>query len=217
MSSDDRVKRKSHLAAEYCHSLRGRSPGCWSFWIHASSSVQFDAGLRELADELEIAGRENAYADILRLVGEWLSGSSRHWLLVLDDVDPQDGLSEPIKDVINAGSAKSVGTNVRGMVDYLAKCPHGQIIMTTRHQDVALHFTDDKRDVISIGPMEEADASALFQSRAGEQHETKDVERLVAELGCIPQATTYAAAFIGNTEPQYSNIYGAAQQTQSRV
>ena len=166
--------------------------------------MQFDASLRELADELEIAGREDAYADVLRLVGEWLSGSSRRWLLVLDDVDPEDGLSEPTEDVINAGSAKSIGNNVRGMVDSLATCPHGQIIMTTRHQDVALHFTDDTRDVISIGPMEEADARALFQSRAGEQHEKKDIERLVVELGCIPQAITYAAAFIGNTEPQYS-------------
>lgn len=76
--------------------------------------------------------------------------------------------------------------------------------MTTYREEIALQFTRDQRDIIPIGVRDKVDAITLFQSRTSEEHDKTDVERLVVELGCIPQAITYAAAFIESKKPPHS-------------
>jgi hypothetical protein len=84
--------RKSQLAIECCYRARERSPDCWVFWIHASSPERLKAGLRELADDLQLPERHGAGADILQIVERWLRGSGSKWLLVLDNADLEDVL-----------------------------------------------------------------------------------------------------------------------------
>ena len=166
--------------------------------------MQFDAGLRPLADDLKLPGREDPYVDIPGLVEEWLGGSGRRWLLVLDDVNVGHGLPEPAEYVTDAVSPMGCGNSIERMIDFLAICPYGQTIMTTRRKEVALRFTEDQRDIIPIGVRVIVDAITLFKSRTSEEHDKTDVERLVVELGCIPQAIAYAAAFIESKEPPHS-------------
>ncbi|GAB7333951.1 hypothetical protein MBLNU13_g06059t1 [Cladosporium sp. NU13] len=194
----------SGRAGEEIVKLTTYRTGNWIFWIYVGSSVQSDAGLRQLADDLKLPGREDPYADVPRLIEEWLGRSGRRWLLVLDDINLGHGLPEPSEDVIDAVSPMGFGNSIERMINFLATCPYGQTIMTTRCKEVALQFTKDQHDVIPIGVMEKADAIMLFQSRTSEEHDKMDVERLVVELGCVPQAITYAAAFIESKEPPHS-------------
>lgn len=138
------------------------------------------------------------------LVEEWLSGSGRRWLLVLDNVNVGHGLPEPAEDVIDAVPPMGCGNSVERMIEFLVICPHGQTIMTTCRKEIALRFTKDQRDIIPIEVREKVDAITLFQSRTSEEHDITNNEKLVVELRCIPQAIIYAAAFIESKGPPYS-------------
>jgi hypothetical protein len=138
------------------------------------------------------------------LVEEWLSGSGRRWLLVLDDVSLGHGLPEPTEDMVDAVSPMGCGNSIETMINFLATCPYGQTIMTTCRKEMALQLTKDQRDIISIGARKKVDAITLFQDRTSEEHDETDVERLVVELSYVPQAMAYAAAFIESKQPPYS-------------
>ena len=71
------VSSKSQLAIELCYRTRERSPDCWIFWVHASSPERLYAGVREMADVLQLPGRRDANADVLQLVEQWLRGSGK--------------------------------------------------------------------------------------------------------------------------------------------
>ena len=93
--------------------------------------MQFDASLRQLTDDLNLPGHEDPYADVPRLIQEWLGGSVRRWLLVLDDVSLGHGLPEPTEDMVDDVSPMSCGNSIERMIKFLATCPYGQTIMTT--------------------------------------------------------------------------------------
>ena len=126
--------------------------------------MQFDAGLRQLADDLRLPGRENPYANVARLIQEWIGGSGRRWRLVLDDVNSRHGLPEPAEDVIDTISPIGCGRSNERMIEFLATRPYGQTIMTTCRKEIALQFTKDQRDIIPIGFRMNVDAIMLFQS-----------------------------------------------------
>lgn len=111
-------------------------------------------------------------------------------MLVLDNADVEDVLFKPV-DVVNTTSQ---GTAQKRMIDFLAIPSCGQTVLTTRHNKVASQFVDDC-DIITVGPMTKSDAVNLFRKKAGEYHDTMDVEELLGELGCIPLAIAHAAAF----------------------
>lgn len=190
------VSRKSQLAIEHCYRTMNSSPNCWVFWIHASSPARLDAGTRELADILRLPGRHDPGTNVLRLVENWLRGSGNQWLLVLDNADVEDVLFKPV-DGVDAGSPIVARKRT---IDFLAIPSCGQTILTTRHKKVAAQFVDEC-DIIAVGPMIKPDANALFRSKAGAEHDSRDAERLVDELGNIPLAIVHAAAFIRSKVP----------------
>ena len=49
-----------------------------------------------MADVLQLPGRRDANADVLQLVEQWLRGSGKQWLLVLDNADFEDVLFKPV-------------------------------------------------------------------------------------------------------------------------
>jgi tetratricopeptide (TPR) repeat protein len=133
---------------------------------------------------------------MLQLVGAWLRGSGKQWLLVLDNADIEAVIFKPV-DVINATSP---GTAQKRIIDFLAIPSRGQTVLTTRHNKVASQFVDDC-DIITVGPMTKSDSINLFRKKAGEHHDAMDVEELVGELGYIPLAIAHAAAFIKRKVP----------------
>lgn len=161
---------KSQLAIEYCYRTREHSPDCWVFWVHASSPERLYAGIREIADVLQLPGRRDANVDVLELVETWLRGSGKQWLLVLDNADLEDVLFKQV----NSASPNALRKRT---IDFLAIPSCGQTVLTTRHKKVALQFVDEC-DIVTVGPMAEQDAITVFRNKTGEHHDAMDVEKL---------------------------------------
>ena len=65
----------------------------WTFWVHASSAVRFDADIRKLTYDAAIPGCDNQESDAFTLVYNWLRDKRNgKWVLVLDNVDDPDFL-----------------------------------------------------------------------------------------------------------------------------
>jgi tetratricopeptide (TPR) repeat protein len=146
-----------------------------------------------MADVLQLPGRRDANADVLQLVEQWLRGSGKQWLLVLDNADFEDVLFKPV-DTASPSAMK------KRTIDFLALPSCGQTVLTTRHKKVALQFVDEC-DIVTVGPMTKLDAIAVFKNKTGDHHDAMDVEKLVNELGFIPLAITHAAAFMSSRVP----------------
>lgn len=169
------------------------------FWVHASSTARLDAGIRELAEILKLPRRHDKNINIFQLVESWLRGSGSKWLLVLDNVDCEEVLFQPLD--ANTASSRIPRKKI---VDFLAIPSCGQTILTTRYKKVSSKFVDEC-DVLTLGPMIKPDAVALFHgnSKSGKQQSDTDAEELVDELGCIPLAVVQAAALIGRRVPPW--------------
>ncbi|KAH8695898.1 hypothetical protein GQ44DRAFT_779628 [Phaeosphaeriaceae sp. PMI808] len=59
---------KSRLAIQYAHNIRDATPHMFVFWVHASTKARFGEAYRNIADRLELQGRDNPKMDIGRLV-----------------------------------------------------------------------------------------------------------------------------------------------------
>ncbi|PPJ51655.1 hypothetical protein CBER1_08787 [Cercospora berteroae] len=87
---------KSQLAIEHCYRAHKLRPDTWVFWLHASNAVRFEQSARDMADLLQLSGREDPNADVLQLLRNWLRDASKgRWLMVLDNVDDASFLLEP--------------------------------------------------------------------------------------------------------------------------
>ncbi|KUJ20834.1 uncharacterized protein LY89DRAFT_682496 [Mollisia scopiformis] len=79
---------KSQIAIEHAYRVRKHNPQTAVFWIHASTKIRFEQAYQEIADRLELPGRDDPKVNVLRLVYNWLSSEANgHWLIILDNVD----------------------------------------------------------------------------------------------------------------------------------
>ncbi|KAF1834779.1 hypothetical protein BDW02DRAFT_568747, partial [Decorospora gaudefroyi] len=145
-------------------------------------------------DRVKIAGRRDPQANIFKLVHNWLCDCKQRWLLVLDNVDDARFLLEN-----PATQSKTVSQPLR---EYLPHCECGSILITTRNKAAALKLVN-QRDVVSVDPMDEAQALALFEKKLGAQGDGGDVAQLAVALEYIPLAIVQAAAYISQRAPRY--------------
>jgi hypothetical protein len=79
---------KSQLAIRHAHNIYDAAPQPFVFWVHASTRARFEEAYRGIADRLELPGRHDPKADVLRLVSDWLHNEANgRWTMVLDNVD----------------------------------------------------------------------------------------------------------------------------------
>ncbi len=173
-------------------------------WAHAGSTARFEQSFRDIADYIEISGRQDPKANVFQLVHNFLrDGKSRRWLLILDNVDNPDLLSE-------AGDAgqRGQGTEVDGerrqpILAYLPQSQNGSILITSRSKDVALKLVEEK-DIVAVQPMAAAHALSLFERKLGPLDQGDDTAELVAALEFMPLAIVQAAAYISQRSPRCS-------------
>ena len=144
--------------------MRNRSPEVWTFWVHASSAVRFDADIRKLACDAGIPGCDNPKSDAFALVYSWLCDKRNgKWMLVLDNVDNPDFLFRAPDVNEESGSNKRA---LRNRIAYLPPCEHGSMLITSRTREATAKLTDDC-NVITVEPMGEATALALLEKKLG--------------------------------------------------
>jgi Flp pilus assembly protein TadD len=165
------------------------------FWVHASNAARFEQSFGKIADSVKITGREDPQANIFKLVHDWLRGCKHRWLLVLDNVDD-------VRFLLDCPTA-SPKTSSEPLCAYLPHCERGSILVTTRNKEAARKLVE-QRDVISVEPMDEAQALALFEKKLGAQEDSDDVAELAAALEYMPLAIVQAAAYISQRAPLFS-------------
>ncbi|KAF2022398.1 TPR-like protein [Aaosphaeria arxii CBS 175.79] len=184
---------KSQLAIEFCYRTVDRSPGTWIFWVHAGNASRLEQGYRDIANQVQLAGRTDPQANVFELVRDWLLDESHgKWLLVLDNADDSD---------VIASVSGSHGQ--QHLSRYLPPSKYGTVIVTSRSSHAASRLVED-RDTLHIKPMRDTDAQVLLRRKLGDAVELEDVVELAAALELMPLALVQAAAYIQKQGPHYS-------------
>ncbi|KAF2008328.1 putative kinesin [Aaosphaeria arxii CBS 175.79] len=192
---------KSQLAIEHAYRTREQSSETWVLWAHASNAARLEQSFYDIADRVRIVGRQDSQANIFKLVHDWLCDSKQPWLLVLDNVDDASFLLE--------AQPASSKTAARPLREYLPHCEHGSMLITSRSKEAARKLVE-QRDIITLGPMDEAQSLALLGKKQGVQPdksndaELPELAELAAALEYIPLAITQAAAYIVRSAPRCS-------------
>ncbi|KAI8930738.1 hypothetical protein NX059_012346 [Plenodomus lindquistii] len=197
---------KSQLAIEHAYRTHKQSPETWVFWVHASNAARFEQSYRDIADRVKIAGRRDPQANIFKLVHDWLCDCKQRWLLVLDNVDDARFLlsGQAKGDGQDQGQGQTSAQVIRKPLrEYLPRCKRGSILVTTRNKEAALKLVE-QRDIISVEPMDEAQALALFDKKLEARGDSSDVDELAAVLEYMPLAIVQATAYILQRGPRCS-------------
>ncbi|KAI0411916.1 P-loop containing nucleoside triphosphate hydrolase protein [Xylaria grammica] len=198
---------KSQLAIEHAYRVRDafaqNGKGIWVFWVHSSTRLRVEQGLRMIADTIKIPGRNESKADILQLVYQWLQNERNgRWLMILDSADDIDafyGVGQHEKQPSAASEGK------RALWSYLPQSSNGLILVTTRNRELAFRLTGHQNNnIIDVGPMDNANALELLAKRLGSQFDETNGKELAEALEYMPLAISQAAAYIQHRAPRTS-------------
>ena len=131
--------------------------------------------------------------DTLRRVCDWLSEErTGPWLMVLDSADDHDlwlGSSVPE----NSTEKRSLP-----LIDYLPRCDHGGIIVTTRDSQLGYRLVECKQNPIQVIRFEPKEASVLLLAKLSDDKglSLEDADELTKALEYLPLTITQAAAYL---------------------
>ncbi|KFZ20076.1 hypothetical protein V501_00302 [Pseudogymnoascus sp. VKM F-4519 (FW-2642)] len=189
---------KSQIAIEYAYRARKHRPQISVFWIHASTKTRFEQAYQEIAERLELPGRDDPKANVLRLVYNWLSDEANgQWHMVLDNVDDGSVFFEN-NDVVRGVSPHDQATNLQPPLEtFLPQSRNGSILITSRNSTAANNLVDTFGKFIPVEPMEEKDSVELLKTKIPADNVSEaDLKELAQALEGIPLAITHAAAYI---------------------
>ncbi|KAJ7713106.1 P-loop containing nucleoside triphosphate hydrolase protein [Mycena metata] len=139
------------------------------FLVDTSKVDTIETGLKGIAVSKNVG--DSAQAAL-----RWLQSNHTRWLLFFDNADdPKINLN-----------------------DFLPKCNHGNIIITSRNPDLRNYGAHTL-----VSDMEEADATTLLLRRANKEHSEENLKlatEIVKELYYLPLAIIQAGAFISKSE-----------------
>ncbi|KAJ7742907.1 hypothetical protein B0H16DRAFT_1728061 [Mycena metata] len=139
------------------------------FLVDTSKVETIETGLKSIAVAKSVG---NSAQDALM----WLQSNHNRWLLFFDNADdPKINLN-----------------------DFLPKCNHGRIIITSRNPDLRNYGAHTL-----VSDMEEADATTLLLRRANIESSEENLKlatEIVKELYYLPLAIIQASAFISKSE-----------------
>ena len=163
-----------------------------------------EQSFQDIADYIEIPGRQDPKANVFRLIHDWLRNrESGRWLLILDNLDNPDLISE-VEDTSQRGQGTGVNSERRQPITaYLPQSQNGSILVTSRSKDVALKLVEEK-DIVAVQPMAPVHALSLFEKKLGPLGQGDDTTELAAALEFMPLAIIQAAAYISQRAPRYS-------------
>lgn len=189
--------------------MRERDPQTTVFWIHASTKSRFEQAYQEMADRLELPGRDDPNVNVLRLLYNWLSSEANgKWLIILDNVDNGSvlfGSNNALRGFLSNNQATDLQPPLE---TFLPQTPNGSILVTSRNSAAATNLVDGFGKLIQVEPMGEADSVELFKTKIqGDKSSESDLKELAQELEGIPLAITHAAAYIRSKPRVTVSVY----------
>jgi hypothetical protein len=168
------------------------------FWVHASNAARIEQGYRDIADQVKLSGGKDPQADMFGLVHNWLRNQKNgKWLLVLDNADDAAAFSTPTSNGQKTEAGGGDGARPRYC---LPQSNNGSVLLTSRTRSVALQLVEES-DIISVKPMDDADAQALLHKKLGEEIGNDGIAELAVALELMPLALVQAATYIRQRAP----------------
>jgi tetratricopeptide (TPR) repeat protein len=189
------AQSKSQLAIRYAHEVYSATPRPFVFWVHASTRTRFAQAYKDIADRLELAGRDDPNADILMLVCRWLSDAShgRQWMMVVDNVDDVETFFPSPEQAQEGPSNKPL----KSLAEYLPQSFNGSMLITSRSNDAAAKLAGGYNKIKEIAPMDKSQGLQLFRNKLHVPAEQESAALdLLQALDYMPLAISQAAAYI---------------------
>jgi tetratricopeptide (TPR) repeat protein len=213
--------RKSQIAIEYAYRVRDSAPQTWVFWIHASNATRFKQAYTDIAARIELPGRDDPKADILRLLHNWLCDERNgQWLIILDNADDDQVLHSTGVDSDGVAHGTEAAHETAPLASFLPQSSNGWILVTSRDLGAALNLVGTK-SVFRVEPMVEEEALMLLKTRipVGKTFED-DSKILVKRLGYIPLAITHAASYMevrDQTVTTYLELFRESEENKAHL
>ncbi|KAF2677737.1 TPR-like protein [Lentithecium fluviatile CBS 122367] len=184
---------KSQLAIQYAHRVRDAALPTCVFWVHASTRARFEQAYRGLADRLDLPGRLDPKADVLRLVSNWLCDETNgKWTMVVDNDDVETFF--PSRRLDRHGTVESSSASLAA---YLPQSRNGSILVTSRNRDAAARLAGGYHNIREVFAMDESQGLQLLRNKLpAVSHEEGAAVDMLRTLDCMPLAITQAAAYI---------------------
>jgi tetratricopeptide (TPR) repeat protein len=159
--------------------------------VHAGTRARFEEAYRDIADRLELPGRDNPKIDVLRLVSNWLCDETNgKWTLVLDNVDDIE-VFYPKRSLANESPAAAAPLAV-----YLPQSRNGSILIISRSKDAAARLAGGHKKILEVQTMDADQSLQLLRNKLEEMPDQEGAAELVRALDFLPLAITQAAAYI---------------------
>ncbi|KFY04526.1 hypothetical protein O988_00716 [Pseudogymnoascus sp. VKM F-3808] len=212
---------KSQIAIEYAYRVRESAPQTWVFWVHGSNDARFKQAYTDIAARVELPGRDDPKADILRLLYNWLCDERNgQWLIILDNADDDEVLHFSAMDSDGAMDGTEALHETAPLASFLPQSSNGRILVTSRNLGAALNLVGTG-NVFRVEPMAEEEALVLLKTRISvDKAFVNDAKTLVKRLGYIPLAITHAAAYIEvrtQTITTYLELFRESEENQAHL
>lgn len=161
--------------------------------MHASTKARFEEAYRNIADRLELQGRDNPRMDILRLVSNWLCDESNgQWAMILDNVDEVETFYPSRK----RKQDETYESSFASLADYLPQSRHGSILITSRSKDTAARLVGGYEHIKEVLAMDESQGLRLLRNKLQDASNEEGAVDLLCALDYVPLAISQAAAYI---------------------
>ncbi|PRY01004.1 tetratricopeptide repeat protein [Allonocardiopsis opalescens] len=165
---------KTQLAAHYAREARRSGEVELLVWVSATTRQAIQSAYAEAAEQVVNADPGDPERAAERFLA-WLQGTTRRWLVVLDDV-------------VDPGDARGLWPPATSM---------GRVVVTTRRRSAAL--AGEGRRVIDVGVFTPEQAQAYLVAKLaahGHTDEPAQIRGLAQDLGFLPLALAQAAAYL---------------------
>jgi tetratricopeptide (TPR) repeat protein len=199
---------KTHVAVEYAHKFYREHPGSPVYWVDASSSEQFELSYQRIAQALHLASSSGVTrtrdrgSDVLKQVYHALKRDGNgQWLMVLDGLNDESALQRTSED-----SAKSEQGTRESMLDFVAKPPFAQVLVTTRDKALAMRLVNQKDSyVINVPGLKDEDAALVLLGKVTtDAAKVERAARVSQALGGSAGALTFAYRYHKKVDSQCS-------------
>ena len=161
-------------------------------WVHASTKARFEEAYRDIADRLELLGRDNPNIDVLRLVSNWLCDQANgKWMMILDNADDIE-VFYPKRTLARDESSAAAAS----LAAYLPQSRNGSILITSRSKDAAARLAGGHKKIMEVQTMDAGQSLQLLRNKLEDMPDQEGAAELVRALDFLPLAITQAAAYI---------------------
>jgi tetratricopeptide (TPR) repeat protein len=163
------------------------------FWVHAGTETRFREAYGVIADWLELPGRQDPKADVLRLVSNWLCNEANgKWVMILDNADDIDVFYPP--------HAQGESSKITPLASYLPQSHNGSFLLTSRSKGAAARLSGGYKNIKEVSAMNDSQGLQLFRNKLENVSNEEGAADLLLALDYIPLAITQAAAYINRRE-----------------